>query len=165
MRSPFRSAFPFGVLLAFLPLLAFGCTPRLAPPTPTGPVQGAGPDDLAEARARWEAVDVSDYTYTIERQCFCPEQYRGPFAVQVEDGAITEATWSGGAAGDDVEIPTVEALFQLIARSYAEGADEVRVTYDGPRGYPTSVWIDRSRGMADEEVGYTVSAFQPVAGR
>jgi len=149
-------------LLALLPLLAFGCTPRMAPPTPTGPVQGAGPDDLAEARARWEAADIDNYTYTIERQCFCPEQYRGPFAVKVEGGEITEATWSGGPAGEDVQIPTVEELFRRVAEAYAEGADEVRVTYDGPRGYPTVVWIDESRQMADEEVGYTVSGLVAV---
>ena len=163
-------------LLAVLAFTAVGCSPRMAPPTPgnvgTVPpgdggvtLPGDGPDDLARARARWQAADIDSYAYTIQRNCFCTEEYRGPFDVTAQNDRITSIKRNGQTvAGNPAEVPTVDELFRLLAEAYAQGAAEVRVTYDTARGYPTEIWIDRNEQIADEEVGYTVTGLSPSNG-
>jgi hypothetical protein len=157
------------LLAALLPLLAAGCTPRTAPPAPAGPVagpdepalpgEGATPDDLAAARARWAAAGLDAYRYTVSRQCFCPPEYSGPYEATVRDGALASLTYAGRPADmQQFAVPTVEGLFDQIAGAYASGASSVRVTYDARLGYPTTLWIDQDPMMADEETGYTISA-------
>ena len=140
------------------------CAP--APPPPSvgsaGVAEGLppGPNGLDAARALWEEAGLDGYTMTVSRSCFCPPEYRGPFAVTVEDGETTGALYDGRPAevGDP---PTVEALFALLAEAYARGAARVDVTYDPALGYPTSLYIDRDERIADEEVGYEVTDLIP----
>jgi hypothetical protein len=133
------------------------CVPPPAGPT-DGPITGDPPQALETARARWDAAGVDDYSYTISRGCFCPPEFIGPFQVAVRDGAIVSATRDGAAVDTaQVQIPTVPAIFDEIAEAIEAGAAEVRVTYDATLGYPTDVWIDQDRMMADEEMGYAVT--------
>ena len=116
--------------------------------------------ELAAARARWAELDVRDYTMeqTVVAQLV---DYVGPFTVAVTDGVVSDVAYAASALSEadappaDVEVATVEDIFDLIERSIGV-ADEVRVTYDAETGVPTDVWIDESFQMADEEIGYTV---------
>lgn len=143
------------IRLAALSLLlaASGCSV-------VGASRGGDPA-LAEARARWEARGPADYAMTQSRSCFCPRDVTGPFEVAVRDGAITSVTFDGASVPTD-RAQSVDALFDLIADAYARDAAEVRVRYDPALGYPTEIWIDYDRQMADEETGYTVSALSPL---
>ena len=121
----------------------------------TVPATSSAPETLDEARARWAAADLDDYRMTLTRSCFCPEYYRGPFEVAVDDGEVTAVGFQGRELPAD-RVLTVDALFDLLAEAYASGAARVEVTYDATLGYPTSLYIDQDEQMADEEVGYTV---------
>ncbi len=148
------------LLILLAALIAGACAP--VPSTPAAgegaPVQGAGPEDLAEARARWEDAGANDYAFTIRRSCFCPPEYSGPFRTTVRSGAVTEATREGRRVdAAQLQIPTIPELFQQIDDAYVNGAATVRVSYDAAAGYPVDVWIDQDEAMADEEIGYTVS--------
>jgi hypothetical protein len=141
------------ILLLALP----ACVP--APADPTGPGAGDPEHSLAAARARWTAAGVDDYSYTLSRQCFCPPEFIGPFNVTVRDGAVRSVTREGAPVNtSQVPIPTVPAIFDEIAAAIDAGAAEVRVEYDATLGYPTELWIDQDRMMADEETGYSISA-------
>ncbi len=125
---------------------------------------GAGRDDdsaLADARARWAAHGPDAYTMTQSRSCFCPREVTGPFEVTVRDGEVASVALDGASVPTD-RARSVEALFDLIADAHARDAAEVRVSYDPALGYPTEVWIDYDRQMADEETGYTMSALAPA---
>ena len=154
------SPIPFSARLLLLAVLvaAGGCAQRLvdAPPA-DGQDAGDGDARLAEARARWAASGPGAYRMTLHRSCFCPEDYRGPFAVTVRNGTVASVEMAGRSLPADRAV-TVDALFDLLAEAYAEDAELVRVTYDDALGYPTELYIDRSAQMADEEIGYTVSS-------
>ena len=135
----------------------------LAACTQTAPVSqsGAGPESLDAARALWADAGFADYQMTLTRSCFCPEDFRGPFAVSVEDETVTEVEFQGRDLSTDRAL-TVEALFDLLQDAYDQGAARVDVTYHPTLGYPMSLYIDVSEMMADEEVGYTVEGLEGV---
>ncbi len=118
------------------------------------------PAALSEARARWATAGADDYAMTFQRSCFCPEEYRGPFDVEVRDRAVVSVTLRDEPLPTDRAL-SVDGLFALISDAYEREAATVRVTYDAALGYPTHVAIDYDTQIADEEDGYTVSQLRP----
>lgn len=115
-----------------------------------------GDPALAEARARWAEAGLAAYRYELQYSCFCPPEAMGPFAVTVRAGEAT------ADAPEFVVLPTVEALFALVAEAYAQDAATVEVTYDAALGHPLSIYIDYDEMMADEEYRATVSSLEAL---
>lgn len=153
------------VLAALLVPLA-GCPAPAQIEPVEGPINspvltGGEPSDPSPefevARAQWAEAGLDAYQMTLQRICFCPSpDYTGPFEVVVRNGAIEGVTLEG-AMVDDERGETIEALFDLIAGAYERGAEEIAVEYDAEWGYPTSIGIDYSAEIADEEIAYRVS--------
>lgn len=133
--------------LAFLLVALSGCSF----------VFGSGePGRLSDARDQWADAAIEDYSMTLSRSCFCGPDHLGPFQVEVENGVVVFATRDGEAVPLD-RVLTVEDLFDLLEEAYDTDAERVDVEYDAAFGFPTSLYIDQSRGIADEEIGYTVT--------
>lgn len=118
-------------------------------------------DSLAEARAVWATSGISNYRYTITRQCFCMETYSGPFTVQVQNGVSTATRISDGSEVDPLilnQLPlSAEELFAFAEER--QGQASFRVTYDQATGLPLSVWSDPIPQAADDELGIEVRDF------
>jgi hypothetical protein len=123
--------------------------------------------ELAAARERWEALDLTRYTIELRHSCFCPPEYVGPFLVTVDDGRVEKVEFgAGGPTGKppkDAPVVSVERLFDRIEEAKAGGAAEVRVTYDPGTGLPTQVYIDQIAEAIDEEVSYDVRLVEPAS--
>lgn len=121
----------------------------------------APPTEYREALARWQAVGPKAYTIELTIGCFCPDEYRGPFLVKVEDDRIVDVRFApGGPTGkvpDGAGSMTVDGLFRAIARSYADrNAGPVSATYDPETGMPTQVALDPIENAIDDEASYTL---------
>jgi len=55
-----------------------------------------------------------------------------------------------------------DQMFARIADAQAKGADEVRVSYEPVLRYPTTVFIDQSVRLADEERRFEMSGLTPI---
>ncbi len=138
-------------------------SPTTSPtPSPTASATIDGEiDTLNEARTVWASSGISNYRYTITRQCFCMEEYIGPFTVQVQSGVSTATRTSDGSEVD----PIILELLPLSAEelfAFAEERQEqasFRVTYDQATGLPLSVWSDPIPEAADDELGIEVRDF------
>jgi hypothetical protein len=102
-----------------------------------------------------------DYAYTLTVTCYCI--LPGPLRVTVRDGEVAGAerlaeTDLPDAEGEGTTLADLTAL----ARRALREADRVDVTYDPTYGYPTDLYIDWDEGIADEEVGYTVTDFEAL---
>lgn len=116
------------------------------------------PDELAANRALWEANGPAAYTYVLQWQCFCPEEYTGPARISVEGGAVVASTYvSTGEPTSVFDARTIDGLFDFLAAAYARGADQVTVTYDEALGHPTQAYADYDLGADDEEMGFVVT--------
>ena len=141
-------------LLLLISLAAVSCTKSV-------------PQDLITSEKLWKDQGLRNYDFTLQRDCFCPEDWRGPVNIQVRNGAAVSVTYvSNGAAvteGKFDKADTVDKLFTILKNAYdgkgdfEQKADTVNVTYNTQMGYPTTFYIDVSQTIADEEQGYTVT--------
>jgi hypothetical protein len=130
---------------------------------PTDP-QARGLRELDRNRRLWESRGVADYDYRVMNFCFCPEDYRGPVAVEVRDDSTLSAVYVAGGAPARPEpfasMDRVEDLFDTVSRALARDPAEAEVVYDPELGYPRSASFDFERNVADEEGGFSVTGFE-----
>lgn len=117
---------------------------------------------LAANEAKWKTASVGgDYDYTIQLNAFTSPDYRRPITVSVANGQVSNMTYAdtGEAVPADRQatVPSINDLFSMLRDAYTSNAARVDVTYDPKYGFPSSLYIDQSEMMADEEFGYTVS--------
>ncbi len=125
------------------------------------------PKELTTSEKLWKAQGLSNYDFMLERQCFCPEDWRGPVNIQVRNGAAVSVKYVTNGAnvteGKFDNADTIDKLFTMLKNAYSgkgdfeQKADNINVTYNGQMGYPTTFFIDVSQTIADEEQGYTVT--------
>ncbi len=125
------------------------------------------PQEITTSERLWKDQGLSNYDFTLNRQCFCPEDWRGPVNIQVRNGTAASVTYvSSGAPvteGKFDNADTIDKLFTILKNAYAgkgdfeQKAERIDVTYHAQMGYPTTFYIDVSQTIADEEVGYTVT--------
>jgi len=128
---------------------------------------GSIPQELTNSEKLWKDMGLRNYDFTLERQAFAPEDWRGPVNIQVRNGAAVSVTYVSNSAavteGKFDNADTIDKLFTMLKNAYTgEGdfeqkADTINVTYNAQMGYPTTFFIDISQTMADEEQGYTVT--------
>lgn len=117
------------------------------------------------ARLRWTRVRPADYTYTLQRGCFCAPQVTSPVIVEVRGGVVLSRRYA--TSGDAVDprlaalFPTIDGLFTEIENA-ARLADHLDAEYDRTYGYPRHVFIDFYASAADDEVALTVSGWRPL---
>lgn len=125
-----------------------------APPSPDGKDPAA---TLQRARDLWQSNGPSNYTWTVERICYCPPQR---VHATVSDG---EAEAVKGASGPGLkQIAVMEDLFDLIEKEIRQ-ADKVTASYDPETGAVQKFESDRLRGAADDEIGYVVKQLKPAS--
>jgi len=149
--------------LALAALLAFAL---VAVPTALAQQNAGTPDPgitdgskqrrLDAARTAWKAAGVRSYRFTIERQCFCP-----PLS---DTTVVRGGLLRPGMETELRDVATVPRLFRLIQRWIDRKAVRVSVTY-GERGVPSSISVDVSRHIADEEIGYAIRRFTRLRSR
>ena len=125
------------------------------------------PRELTDNANLWKNQELENYDFTLERHCFCPEDWRGPVNIEVRDGTAVSVTYQSDGTvvteGKFDNVDTINKLFTLLNNAFAgkgdfeQKADSVDVTYDEQMGYPVTLYIDVSQQMADEEQGYTVT--------
>jgi len=143
--------------LALLALLTFALGGSIAvaqspQPNPVDPgiANGTKQAKLDGAKRSWKAARVSNYSYEISRQCFCPVQKPGKAVVR--NGRLIR--YPQGLK----DVATVPRLFRTIQRAIDAKSTRLTVTY-GKRGVPSSIYIDSKAYIADEEAGYTIKRF------
>ena len=109
--------------------------------------------ELNRAEGRWKARGFADYTYEMQRLCFCPPEINRWTRVTVRAGVVVDAT----PVEPDPTYPIttlsywqpIDSLFvqlrQAADDSYGSGAySDVIVQYDAQLGYPTRIeWVEK----------------------
>jgi hypothetical protein len=105
-----------------------------------------------DALAAWMRLGIENYSFVHARSCECIEAWTRPARVVVRAGRVTAASdlASGEARSVDYYL-TIDALFERIKQAFDERAWRIEVSYDAQMHYPTSIFIDQERNVADEE--------------
>ena len=125
-----------GLLLAVI-ILASACS-------------GSANSELERNEKLWQSQNLTNYDFTLERQCFCPTDWRGPVDIQVRNGKAISVTYvsNGQAATAEKfgDVDTIEKLFDVIRdayegkNSFEQKAETVNVTYHPEKGYPPTIF-------------------------
>ncbi|KAL3795939.1 hypothetical protein HJC23_002210 [Cyclotella cryptica] len=117
-------------------------------------------------RAIWDAFagEPKNYDMSFERICFCPEQWRGPFAMRVRSGKVESATYLSESMRESSVDPdllrgllTVDGVFNEIQKGLDRSYVDLQITYNETAGYPSSFYSDTSKRIADDETTFRIS--------
>ncbi len=115
-------------------------------------------EDLRIHRQQWSSLDISEYTYRFNWNCFCVPEYTQPVFITVQQHRITQVidVESGEPLSfeDFSRYRTIDGLFNLIQDAIEQDAHQINVVYHPSTGYPVSSWIDYNEFLADEERGF-----------
>jgi hypothetical protein len=110
---------------------------------------------------RWTARGITDYQFKFQWICFCGPDYTRPVIIEVRGGVINSIRYAD--TGEPVDpanfdrYHTIEGLFALLQEAVNQKAAQIRVSFDPELKYPTTVYIDYSSNIADEERGFSVN--------
>ena len=119
--------------------------------------------ELNTQRQQWQTLNLRDYIYHFERICFCSPEYVDPGLVHVVGGEIdsVEHAMTGDVLDPSLFL-TVDDLFDEVQAAIDSNADEISVQYDGILGNPTTIDIDFSEYIADEEMSFRASDLRVI---
>ena len=134
------------------------------------------PEVLATAapRSRWGALGIEDYDVSIRVSCFCmgvpgfegevlggelvsAERTLSEWVEDPDGGNRLEVVSSEPVAVEEHGFLTVEGMEAHVQEAIDGGAEVVHAAYDPVFGYISEAYIDWSRMIADEEIGYSVT--------
>lgn len=130
----------------------------------------AGGSDLSRNQKKWQEANITHYRMQLSISCFCAFRDQMPLTVEVRDSQIVSMQAADGTEVLDTDAnyeffaprATMDLLFAEIEKAVSDGAEVVTVTYDETYGFPAEIAIDISQQMADEEMYYSITSFEPL---
>jgi hypothetical protein len=127
-----------------------------------GLVACSTPSLTLEGRALWNSKNLSSYSYTLQRSCFCEAKFAKAMRLEVRNGALSSVKYVD--SGLDVtendlrpNIFRIEAFFDLIDTTLASGGTVEPLIFDSAFGYPTRMNVDPIPDAADDGTDYFLS--------
>jgi hypothetical protein len=121
---------------------------------------------LAAARDRWTKQAPGEYRFTWRRSCECPTEMTRPIEIRVTGRQITSAVYvddrSAVAEQFRSSLRTIEGVFDDLEMAIDQRTAEINLSFDPALGYPTSVFVDYSRQIADEELALQIASLTPT---
>lgn len=132
----------------FLIILNFACQKEISVPT----------SEFEYNKNKWESLGVNSYKYTFQISCFCIPDVTLPKVIEVIDGEIMSVNEI--SYDDELHwgILSIAQLFDVIEKAEKNNVAVLDVKYHQEQGYPISVYIDRDKMIADEEMDYSVTS-------
>ena len=120
---------------------------------------------LRAARNRWADSRPAEYSFTLRRGCFCPQELSAPVRIRVRGDSVLERRYvEGGAAVAPIYAQffgSMDRQFDVIEEAIRRDAHRLTTSYDRTLGYLTSAAIDYLENAVDEELSLTITDFTP----
>lgn len=133
--------------------------------------QNSDLQELTKNRQKWESLNLSQYSFQLDRSAFAPPESLRPIITTVYQSDFGTISGINSRFADDGQpVPSdypftnrsVGSLFNIIEDAINSGAHDINVTYDEQLGYPTSISIDYDQQIADDELSLSISQFNTV---
>lgn len=112
-------------------------------------------------RAKWRLAGIEDYDVQLH-QNFGMLSWSGAISVRRGEVVSFETLELQPPFASTPEPPTIDELFEDIARAIAEKAVTIDVMWDADHGFPENCYIDMDERIADEERGWTIENFRRI---
>lgn len=116
------------------------------------------------SREKWEAYKISDYVINERISCFCGGVLQ--WDLEVKNNTKSEVTFDQSNSNETAmevleKARTIEDVFDFIESIDVNSVASLIVEYDDKYGFPTLVSIDYDVNIADDEIAYIYSEFNP----
>ena len=135
-------------------------------PAPTSATSSTSPTASPPAsptRGSYPAFEPTEYTFELSVSCFCVGA-GVPVEVTVVNAEVVGAVYTmddsgrgGVKKGDPADQSVWMTINDVIDVANDTEADTVRVDWPAGQDYPTTVFVDGSKGMADDETSYGIA--------
>ena len=155
-----------------VPLVLTGCGSAddgdvASDPAPTSATAPSSPTPTeAPTVGTYPSFEPTDYTFELTVQCFCMGSGT-PIEISVVNSEVVgalyaeEDTGRGGAhAGDPADHAFWLTINDIIDKANDTEADRVDVDWPAGQDYPSRVYVDGRKDMADDEIGYQIANVQ-----
>lgn len=119
-------------------------------------------NEVDENYKRWIKLGITDYEFTLRVNCFCTVETVGPHKVVVKKNAIVSVNGNPYDPNTHFSVKTIEQLFAYVKKTLAEKHAQQTLEFDVKYFFPTNIYFDISEMIADEEIGYVLTAFKPL---
>ena len=116
---------------------------------------------LVEMKKKWSSNNTQTYAFENSRICECLPPYQ--YTVVVLNGKIVDVHFEKQEhityESKEMIIQstrTIDELFKVLAQ-YEQTAYQFEVEYNNEMGYPSRIYIDPSKEIADEEIRLEIS--------
>jgi hypothetical protein len=123
-------------------------------------------EQFSAASSRWDAANISSYSYTLQLACDCGiPALQNTIVVTVQNGTpVSRVYQNSNPAVTAPENPfgaydTVEELFAAVEDAIGEEADLLNVVYDPTHGLPVLLQLDPSSSDPDDHLAFQVTGF------
>jgi len=109
---------------------------------------------LDQNQAKWESLNITDYTLTQRRSCFCVPEVVQPTVLLIKDNQTVLSYTEQDEVIVDKQFRssflTVNELFSKV-NALIDNSESLTVEYHPTFGYPTLISADIDKQMADDE--------------
>ena len=117
-------------------------------------------DKFNKNRANWENNSLNNYSFNFRWICYCPDSYTQTVSITVINNEIREIIPTlSNLDFDESNYKTIDQLFDFVENKF--NSYEISINYDDRFGFISSCFIDESKMIADEEIGFEITNFKP----
>lgn len=126
---------------------------------------------ISDPRARWKAYNLTDYVYTIEMDCYCPEPWEIEVIVRKSTPNSVRYKLFGNYSYQEKEeiynrtladAKTIEQIFDYVEKE-SKKADAFSIEYDRRFGFPYNYYFRYESFWGVEETHCRIYNFNKIA--
>ena len=118
--------------------------------------------ELEKNIEKWQSFKICNYTITRTVSCNCLDEYTIPKSFKIENCVVTYIDNEPYQGNQLVLNKTIDEMFEFINELYTKNTHILEVNYDDKYGFPTYLYIDYDKMIADDETSYSFSKFPPT---
>eukprot|EP01024_Parvocaulis_polyphysoides_P003666 TRINITY_DN10977_c0_g2_i1.p1 TRINITY_DN10977_c0_g2~~TRINITY_DN10977_c0_g2_i1.p1 ORF type:complete len:220 (-),score=13.78 TRINITY_DN10977_c0_g2_i1:111-770(-) len=104
-------------------------------------------------KQKWLQSNVRQYSYSVQRICYCPPEASRQIQVEVCDNKLSIVPQQYK------QFNTIDKIFQFVEGQFQRNPSNITIQYDSTFGFIKYVSLDQNKFSASEEIGLRVDNF------
>ena len=119
-------------------------------------------DEVQLNEQKWKKHGITHYMFTSQISCFCQTDYTLPKAIVVKNNEIQSVNGFDYADLEYETHMTIDEFFDYIENRQNQNPVIESLEFDSVYGFPSYIYFDISKMIADDEISYTITNFIPT---
>ena len=116
-------------------------------------------EELIINKKKWDDFNIKSYSMNLRFSCFCLTN--DPYSVVVVENTL-ESVSGNEDWGYDGWPMTIDNIFLEMEKKIIDNPFSFEIKYNSKYGFPEESYFDMVEMIADEEIGYQITNFNPL---